>query len=144
MTTTAVRTLLDLPGPERLERLEAMVAGEFRAALLMEPDEPLAVDAPYFELGLTSLRITEAKKRLERLLGVAISSNVLFNRPTVAQLTAYLADEALPEVFAPAAAPAASRPAAEPPRDAADPADDADDVDEQALLAALLPELNQA
>ena len=132
MTTTAVQTLLDLPGPERLERLEAMVVGEFRAALLMEPDEPLAVDAPYFELGLTSLRITEAKKRLERLLGVSISSNVLFNRPTVAQLTAYLADEALPDVFA-------ARRAA-----AADAAAESADDDERALLAAFLPELNQA
>lgn len=136
MTTTAVRTLLDLPGPERLERLEAMVVAEFRAALLMEPDEPLAVDAPYFELGLTSLRITEAKKRLEQLLGVPISSNVLFNRPTVAQLTAYLADEALPEVFA------APKPAAGPAPQAAAGSDEPDD--EQALLAALLPELNQA
>jgi aryl carrier-like protein len=134
MTTTAVQTLLDLPGTERLDRLEAMVVAEFRAALLMEPDEPLAVDAPYFELGLTSLRITEAKKRLERLLGVSISSNVLFNRPTVAQLTGYLADEALPEVFAGPARPAQEAPAAD--------ADEADD--EQALLAALLPELNQA
>lgn len=135
MTTTAVQTLLDLPGTERLDRLEAMVVAEFRAALLMEPDEPLAVDAAYFELGLTSLRITEAKKRLERLLGVSISSNVLFNRPTVAQLTAYLADEALPEVFA-----GPVRPAQEAV--AADEVDEADD--EQALLAALLPELNQA
>lgn len=136
MTTTAVRTLLDLPGAERLERLEAMVVAEFRAALLLEPDEPLAVDAPYFDLGLTSLRITEAKQRLERLLGVSISSNVLFNRPTVAQLTAYLADEALPEVFA------APRPAPQDAHQADAAADEADD--EQALLAALLPELNQA
>lgn len=132
MTTTAVQTLLDLPGSERLERLEAMVVAEFRAALLMEPDEPLAVDAPYFELGLTSLRITEAKKRLERLLGVSISSNVLFNRPTVAQLTTYLADEALPEVFAGTHAVDVDA--------AAESADD----DERALLAAFLPELNQA
>lgn len=131
MTTTAVQTLLDLPGPERLERLEAMVVAEFRAALLMEPDEPLAVDAPYFELGLTSLRITEAKKSLERLLGVSISSNVLFNRPTVAQLTAYLAQDALPEVF--------SQTPAVPDAGAADDGDD-----ERALLAAFLPELNQA
>lgn len=137
MTTTAVRILLDLPGPERLEQLEAMVAGEFRAALLMEPDEPLAVDAPYFELGLTSLRITEAKKRLERLLGVTISSNVLFNRPTVAQLTGYLADEALPELFARPGVPAV-------PQSATGRRDAAAEPDEQALLAALLPELNQA
>lgn len=133
MTTTAVQTLLDLPGAERLERLESMVVAEFRAALLMEPDEPLAVDAPYFELGLTSLRITEAKKRLELLLGVSISSNVLFNRPTVAQLTDYLAQDALPEVFA---QPAAT------PDDEHHEHDESDD--ERALLAAFLPELNQA
>ena len=135
MTTTAVRALLDLPGPERLEGLAALVAGEFRAALLMEPEEPLAVDAPYFELGLTSLRITEAKKRLERLLGVTISSNVLFNRPTVAQLTAYLADEALPEAFGPAVGAGSAE---------GGPADDGVADDDGALLEEFLPELNQA
>lgn len=132
MTTTAVRSLLALPGSERLDGLETLIVAEFRAALQLEPDEPLAVNVPYFELGLTSLRITEAKGRLERLLGVSISSNVLFNRPTVAQLTAYLAQEALPELFGP------PRRAAEPdPRSGAE-------TDERALLDRFLPELGQS
>ncbi len=109
-----------------------MIAAEFRAALQIEPDEPLPMDTPYFELGLTSLRLVETGKRLGQLLGIAISSNVLFNRPTLAQLTAYLADEILP--------------GATPPGESADATATAylsPDAAERALLDTVLPELNQ-
>lgn len=134
MTTTAVRNLLAMPGPERRTGIEAMVVAEFRAALQMEPDEPLPMDTPYFELGLTSLRLVEARKRLEDLLGITISSNVLFNRPTLAQLTAYLAEGALPGVFTAAEPAGAPDPQAGPGATA----------DERILLDTFLPELNQA
>lgn len=133
MTTDAVRNLLAMPGPERRTGIEAMIAAEFRASLCMEPGESLPMDTPYFELGLTSLRLVETRKRLEGLLGITISSNVLFNRPTVAQLTAYLAEKVLPDAIP--ADPAAAR----DPQAGLGP-----DTDEWALLGTVLPELNQA
>jgi acyl carrier protein len=129
MTTAAMRNLLAMPGPERRTGIEAMIAAEFRAALQVEPDEPLPMDTPYFDLGLTSLRLVETRKRLEDLLGIQISSNVLFNRPTLTQLTAYLAEEVLP----------ADRSGARDPRARPDP-----DTAEQALLDKILPELGRA
>jgi acyl carrier protein len=91
-----MRNLLAMPGPEQRTGFEEMIVAEFRAALEAEPGEPLPMDMPYFNLGLTSLRLVEIRKRLEDLLGITISSNVLFNRPTLEQLTAYLAEELLP------------------------------------------------
>jgi acyl carrier protein len=123
-----MRNLLATPGPERRSGIEAMIVAEFRAAAGIEPGEPLPMDTPYFELGFTSLRLVETRKRLEELLGITISSNVLFNRPTLAQLTAYLADEVLPGAI--------------PPGESANARPGPDEA-ERALLDAVLPELNQ-
>lgn len=131
MASAVVNNLLALPAPERLEALTDLIVPEFRAALRLEPDEPLTLDARYFELGLTSLQLTEIKKRLETVLGVTISSNVLFNQPTVAQLTTYLAHDVLPGTVTAAPRADAAEPAGPGPRD-------------KALLAEILPELNQA
>ncbi|HEX4701088.1 MAG TPA: acyl carrier protein [Pseudonocardiaceae bacterium] len=94
-----VRTLQALPRAERRDALAAVVVEEFKSTLLMPEDEDLPVDQSFFDLGFTSLRITEAKQRLEALLDRPISANVLFNSPTVDELVAYLAAEVLADVF---------------------------------------------
>ncbi len=66
---------------------------------MMADDEDLPLDMSYFELGFTSLRITEIKERLEAQLGRKISTNVLFNSPTTERLISYLADEVLADLF---------------------------------------------
>lgn len=128
-----MRNLLATPGPERRTGIETMIVAEFRAALQMEPDEPLPMDTPYFELGFTSLRLVETRNRLEELLGITISSIVLFNRPTLAELTDYLADEVLLGAITPAESAGA--------RDSRARLDL--NMAERALLDAVLPELNQ-
>ncbi|SDD18104.1 acyl carrier protein [Actinokineospora iranica] len=97
--TPTVDELLAVPLSERPDALEAVVVGEFRAALLMGAGEDLALDKAFFELGLTSLRITDVKRRLEERLGCDISANALFNRPTVRELVAYLMTDVLADVF---------------------------------------------
>jgi len=57
------------------------------------------VDGSFFDLGLTSLRLTEVKQRLETMLGCGINANVLFNRPTVSQLMEHLTGDVLAELF---------------------------------------------
>jgi acyl carrier protein len=91
--------LESLSKSERWSALESTVIAEFKAALLMDDDEELPVEDSFFELGLTSLALTDVKQRLEGLLGCGISSTVLFNRPTVEQLMDYLTAEVLPELF---------------------------------------------
>jgi acyl carrier protein len=96
----AIERLCELPPAERRAGLEDLVVAEFRSTLMMEEDEDLPFDMSYFELGFTSLGITEIKERLETQFGRSVSTNVLFNSPTMERLIAYLADEVLTDVFA--------------------------------------------
>lgn len=97
--TAAVQDLLELPRSERRDALESLVTAEFKATLLMSEDEELPLGTSYFDLGFTSLRITEVKQRLEELLGCPLSTNQLFSSPTVEQLLDHLASEVFPELF---------------------------------------------
>jgi acyl carrier protein len=97
-TSTIVR-LRSLPMSERREELESTILSVLRAALLMNEDEPIPTSQSFFDMGLTSLALTEAKERLEGMLGCHISATVLFNSPTVEQMTDHLADEVLTDLF---------------------------------------------
>lgn len=95
----AIEKLYGLPLSERREGLEEFVVTEFRSTLMMADDEDLPFDMSYFELGFTSLGLTEIKERLEMQLGRRVSTNVLFNSPTMERLISYLADEVLADLF---------------------------------------------
>ncbi|WP_018348359.1 acyl carrier protein [Longispora albida] len=98
MTPTLTR-LHGIPRSERYEALEELVVGEFKATLLMTPDEELPLDESFFDIGFTSLLIADIKQKLETLLGCTISANVLFNSPTVERLVEHLTDEVLTDLF---------------------------------------------
>lgn len=102
-TTTAaapaLRALLDLPRAERRQTVQDLVVAEFKTVLLMTEDDDLPVDVSYFDLGLTSLTITDLKQRLETMLGVELSADLLFNSPTVGRLLDHIFTELLPDVF---------------------------------------------
>ena len=95
----AIERLYELPLAERRAGLEDLVVAEFKTTLMMADDEDLPFDMSYFELGFTSLGITEIKERLETQLGRSVSTNVLFNSPTMERLVAYLVDEVLTDIF---------------------------------------------
>jgi hypothetical protein len=99
VSTTAVELLRRLPMPDRRSELAAMVTAEFRAVLLMDPDEELSATESVFALGMSSVLIVQAQERLSALFGVDLSSAVLFNSCTVQQVTQYLATEVLAELF---------------------------------------------
>ncbi|MFI6566169.1 acyl carrier protein [Streptomyces sp. NPDC050534] len=58
----------------------------------MDDHEELPLDHGYFDIGLTSLRLTDLRAHLEELLGISIDATVLFSQPTVEQLVSYLTD----------------------------------------------------
>jgi len=99
VSTTAVELLRRLPMPDRRSELAAMVTAEFRAVLLMDPDEELSATESVFALGMSSVLMVQAQERLSALFGVDLSSAVLFNSCTVQQVTQYLATEVLAELF---------------------------------------------
>ncbi|MEV6796037.1 acyl carrier protein [Streptomyces sp. NPDC051320] len=98
-STSITGQLRELPLSERREALEAVVVAEFKAALLMTEAEELPLRDNFFDIGLTSLRLTEVRQRLETLLDCVISANRLFNSPTVEKLMNHLVEEALADVF---------------------------------------------
>ncbi|MFD4528587.1 acyl carrier protein [Streptomyces sp. NPDC058470] len=91
-TDTTLQRLRELPRNELTEEIETLVLKRFKSVLLMDESEDLPLDISYFDLGLTSLRLTEIRQNLEQLLDLSINANVLFNEPTVAHLVDYLAD----------------------------------------------------
>ncbi|GHF32770.1 hypothetical protein GCM10010218_12290 [Streptomyces mashuensis] len=88
-----VEELRELPPHEFRKAVEALVAQEFRTALYMTEDEELPLDVGFFDLGLTSLRLSDIKQVLETRLQQEIDIAVLFRRPTVGQLIDYLSGE---------------------------------------------------
>ncbi|MFI2641546.1 acyl carrier protein [Streptomyces sp. NPDC018610] len=97
-TTPLVEQLRALSRPERRSRVEELARTELRTALLMSEGEDVPLDQNYFDLGLTSLRVTEIKQRLEAQLGCAIDTGVLFAVPTLGRLVEYLQNEILPKL----------------------------------------------
>lgn len=97
--TPVVELLQSLSRPERIMALETIVVTEFKAALLMTEDDELSLTDSFFELGLTSLGLTDVKQRLETLLGRGIGSTMLFNSPTVELLMEQLTTDVLTELF---------------------------------------------
>ncbi|MFE9449669.1 acyl carrier protein [Streptomyces sp. NPDC006739] len=87
---STIERLRDLPRSELSEEIETIVLKKFRAILLMDESEDLPVDISYFDLGLTSLRLTEIRQSLEELLDLSINVNVLFNEPTITHLVDHL------------------------------------------------------
>ena len=118
--TPTTRRLAALPRSERSDALEALVVTEFKAALLMTDDDELPLDTSFFDLGMTSLRLTEIKQELEKLLDRPVDANSLFNSPTLDALLTYLMRDVLPELFAPPASEPVAAPASTAERDIVD------------------------
>jgi acyl carrier protein len=85
------RHLTELPPPERRDALEIIVVNHLKKTLSMSDDEDLPLDQSFFDIGLTSLMLTDIRTHLQDLLGVDIDATVLFNQPTVDRLVADLA-----------------------------------------------------
>jgi phthiocerol/phenolphthiocerol synthesis type-I polyketide synthase A len=77
----------------------AVVARELRIA-----DGDLDTDRPFVELGLNSMMALSIRRDLERLVGLELSATMLWNHPTVAALSTYLAGKLAAPEIAPAAA----------------------------------------
>ncbi|TQS21635.1 hypothetical protein FLX08_10535 [Microbispora hainanensis] len=87
--------LHQLPTLARADRerlLERVVLQEFRNHMFMEESEELDTTKTYFDLGLTSLQLTEVKEALERRLDCEVDTTRLFNNPTIAHLLEHLDD----------------------------------------------------
>ncbi|MGW4564906.1 acyl carrier protein [Streptomyces sp. NPDC004561] len=87
---STLQRLRELPRSELAEEIETIVLEKFKTVLLMDDSEDLPLDISYFDLGLTSLRLTEIRQSLEQLLDLSINVSVLFNEPTIDHLVDHL------------------------------------------------------
>ena len=129
--TAWIESLARAPLSERGALLEALVAGEFRAWLLMGDADSLPLDESYFALGLTSLGAVEIQERLESILGRRIDSASLFNNPTIEHLLLHVRSQVLAEFFR----------SSDSRSDAAEPVSDERRHRDKQLLTSVLDEL---
>jgi hypothetical protein len=90
-----VARLLALPRAERREALAELLVAEFRAVLRFPDDQEFPRRTGFFDLGMTSLRLTEVRQRLVRLLGTRLRVETMFEHATVDSLLDHLVDAVL-------------------------------------------------
>ncbi|MEU1708807.1 SDR family NAD(P)-dependent oxidoreductase [Streptomyces sp. NPDC005706] len=100
--------LARLPGPERAERVLALVREEAARALGLRSTESVPAGRPLRDLGMDSVTAVELRNRLAARLGVRLPATLLFDHPTADRLAAYLLAHALGDA-APRPAPAVAR-----------------------------------
>ncbi len=88
-----------IPAEDRRGELESRLRTILARELRMSPSA-VDVDQPFPELGLDSMTAMTVVRDTQRLAGVDLSANMLFNHPTIASLAAYLAD-LLAHLYAP-------------------------------------------
>ncbi|MET7637300.1 acyltransferase domain-containing protein [Streptomyces sp. NPDC005438] len=112
-----------LPGPERSARVAEVVhtvVGEVAGVPVAQVDPT----EPFRSTGLNSIMGLELRGRLERLLGLRLSSTVVWNHPTANALAAEL-DRRVTEEIGDGGAGADTAPTPNPEHGSADPADGA-------------------
>jgi hypothetical protein len=105
--------VLVLPKAERRAALEELVVAEFAAILGLGGGAEFPRRTGFFDLGMTSLRLTEVRQRLTRLLGDQVRVETLFEHATMDSLLEHLATEVLPGLARDTAEDAAPDPPAQ-------------------------------
>jgi acyl transferase domain-containing protein/acyl carrier protein len=82
--------VLNAPTAERKGLVAAHVRDCARRAMSLPPRAAVPDDVPLQELGLDSLMAIDMKNELARSLELSLSAGLLFNYPTVRELTGYL------------------------------------------------------
>ncbi|HET7695301.1 MAG TPA: SDR family NAD(P)-dependent oxidoreductase [Vicinamibacterales bacterium] len=108
------------PRNRRREAVLAHVREQVRQVLALEPGFTLEPHQGLRDVGMDSLMALELRNRLQRTTGKPLPATLTFDRPTVAALSAYIADDVLgvAEESAEAPAAAALAPIVEPAGDA--------------------------
>lgn len=83
MSAGILAQLQALPKLDQQEFLADYVKGEFKKALYINDDDPVATDVSIFDLGLNSLGAVTLKQRFEQELQCQIDTTDFFANPTV-------------------------------------------------------------
>jgi phthiocerol/phenolphthiocerol synthesis type-I polyketide synthase A len=72
--------------------LRAILATELRTA-----EEDVELDVPFAEMGLNSVMAMSIRRAVEQLVGIELSVTMLWNHPTIASFSSYLAKQLVPQ-----------------------------------------------
>jgi len=81
-----------IPAEHMLSELEMRLKGILARELRTSPSA-VNVDRPFPEFGLDSMMAMTVLRQTQKLVGIDVSANTLFNHPTIASLAAYLAEK---------------------------------------------------
>ena len=81
---------------ERLTELQTRLQAILGRELRMSPSS-ISLDAPFPELGLDSMMAMTVLRETQKLVGIDLSANMLFNHPTIASLATYVAGLLAPQ-----------------------------------------------
>ncbi|MGB1225569.1 MAG: beta-ketoacyl reductase, partial [Mycobacterium sp.] len=82
------------------EELRTELQSGLRSILATElrlPESDVHTDLPFAEMGLNSVMAMSIRREVERLVGLELSATMLFNHPTIATFTTYLANQLVPD-----------------------------------------------
>ena len=85
-----------LSAEDRLSELQARLQAILGRELRMSPSA-VNLDQPFPELGLDSMMAMTVLKETQKLVGIDLSANMLFNHPTISSLAAYVAELLAPQ-----------------------------------------------
>ena len=86
-----------LSADELLAELRSGLRGILATELRL-PEDDVATDRPFAEMGLNSVMAMSIRREIERLVGLELSATMLFNHPTVDSFATYLAQQLVPDV----------------------------------------------
>jgi phthiocerol/phenolphthiocerol synthesis type-I polyketide synthase D len=91
LSAVSVPDWSQLSAEDRLGELETRLRAILARELRMSPSA-VNVDQPFPELGLDSMMAMTVLRKAQKLVGIDLSANMLFNHPTTSSLAAYLAE----------------------------------------------------
>jgi acyl carrier protein len=89
---------------ERPALMQEFIASQVREVMGQSGPQDVPGEKPLMELGMDSLMAVELRNRLARAIEAELPATLLFDHPTVAVLSAFLARTAFSELFPPAPA----------------------------------------
>ena len=95
-TSTPDRSWSQMTEEDLRRELEIGLRGILARELRM-PEAEVEVDRPFAELGLNSVMAMSIRREAEQLSGLELSATMLWNHPTIASLTTYLAEKLAPQ-----------------------------------------------
>jgi phthiocerol/phenolphthiocerol synthesis type-I polyketide synthase A len=74
--------------------MRAILAGELHL-----PEDEVELDRPFAEMGLNSVMAMSIRRQAEELVGMELSATMLWNHPTIATFSNYLAKQLQPDAY---------------------------------------------